>query len=101
MTNNTMKFLINKEEAGIRIDIMLANKITNLTRSNIKKIINSKNVKINNLTVTIASRKTKINDLIFVKLTGDRSFSIKKSFKFLNDSRLELKILIFISPFRP
>ena len=77
MTNNTMKFLINKEEAGIRIDIMLANKITNLTRSNIKKIINSKNVKINNLTVTIASRKTKINDLIFVKLTENKITQLK------------------------
>ena len=77
MTNNTMKFSINKEEAGIRIDIILANKITNLTRSNIKKVINSRNLKINNLTVTLASRKTKINDYIFVKLAENKITQLK------------------------
>ena len=47
MTDNTIKLLINKEDSGKRLDVMLAEKINDLTRSNIKKIIESNNVNIN------------------------------------------------------
>ena len=46
--NNTMKFFINKNDNDIRLDVFLSNKIVHLTRSNIKKIIENGNVKINN-----------------------------------------------------
>ena len=41
--NNTMKFLIKKnDDSGKRLDIFLSNKITNLTRSNLKKLLSQK-----------------------------------------------------------
>ena len=49
MTNNTIKFLIKKEDVEKRLDIILSEKITELTRSNLKKIIESNNVKINEI----------------------------------------------------
>ena len=42
-----MKFLVRKKDDGKRLDIFLSEKIEKLTRSNIKKIIKSNNVKIN------------------------------------------------------
>ena len=46
--NNTMKFFIDKNDNDIRLDVFLSYKIVHLTRSNIKKIIENGNVKINN-----------------------------------------------------
>ena len=45
--NNSMKFIVTEKDNGSRLDIFLSKKINHLTRSNIKKIINSNNVKIN------------------------------------------------------
>ena len=45
--NNTIKLSVNLKNSGKRLDIFLSKKINHLTRSNIKKIINSNNVKIN------------------------------------------------------
>ena len=39
--NNSIKFLVDKKEEGERLDIFLSKKIDYLTRSNIKKIIES------------------------------------------------------------
>ena len=44
--NNSMKFIVTEKDNGSRLDIFIK-KINHLTRSNIKKIINSNNVKIN------------------------------------------------------
>jgi len=65
---NTIKFLIDKIDHGKRLDIFLSTKISILTRSNIKKIIESKNVKINKEIINIPSRKVKINDSIIINL---------------------------------
>ena len=45
--NNSMKFLVRKKDNGKRLDIFLSEQVYHLTRSNIKKIIESNNVKIN------------------------------------------------------
>ena len=66
--NNTIKFLINENDSEKRLDIFLSEKIKDLTRSNIKKIIESKNVKINHKMINSPSKKVKKNDNIFVKL---------------------------------
>ena len=66
--NNTIKFLINKKDSGKRLDIFLSNKISEFTRSSIKKIIESDNVKINGLPVKLPSKKIKFKDTIEVKL---------------------------------
>ena len=43
--NNSMKFLVKPKDQGMRLDIFLSSKIDNLTRSYIKKIIDTGNVK--------------------------------------------------------
>ena len=48
MSNNSTKFSINEENAGSRLDVILTKLIPDLTRSNLKKIIELKQVKINN-----------------------------------------------------
>ena len=58
MTNNTIKFLITKEDEGNRLDLILTKKISSLTRSKLKKIIESKNVKINSCVVSSPSKKS-------------------------------------------
>ena len=79
MTDNTIKLLINKEDSGKRLDVMLAEKINDLTRSNIKKIIESNNVNINEITVNSPSKKIKENDEIFIKLIVTHNKEIKPS----------------------
>ena len=66
--NNTIKFLISNNDSEKRLDIFLSKKINDLTRSNIKKIIESRNVKINEKIVILPSKKVKLNDLILIKL---------------------------------
>ena len=68
MTNNTIKFLSTKEDVGNRLDVILAKKITSLTRSSLKKIIESKKVKINGLIINSPSKKIKINDTVTINL---------------------------------
>ena len=62
--NNSIKFVIkNKDESG-RLDVFLSKKIDQLTRSNIKKIIESSNVKINKKIVNSPAKRIKLNDEI-------------------------------------
>ena len=49
--NNSMKFLVLKRDENLRLDVFLSGKIDQLTRSYIKKIIDSKFVKINKKTL--------------------------------------------------
>ena len=67
--NNTMKFLISENDIEKRLDIFLTKRLENMTRSNIKKLIESKNVKINQKTINSPSKKIKKNDIIFVELS--------------------------------
>ena len=68
MNNNTIKFLSTKKDVGSRLDILLAKKITNLTRSNLKKIIELRKVRINNSIVSAPSKKIRLNESIIVNL---------------------------------
>jgi len=83
--NNSIKFLIDDSESGERLDVYLSKKIDNLTRSNIKKIIESKNVKINEKIINSPSKKIKINDSIIIKLVTESS-------KKLLPSKIKLEI---------
>ena len=64
MTGNSIKFSVDDLDVGKRLDVMLSEKITELTRSNIKKIIESNNVEINGLISSSPSKKLKLNDSI-------------------------------------
>ena len=77
MNNNTIKFLSTKKDVGSRLDILLAKKITNLTRSNLKKIIELKKVRINNSIVSAPSKKIKLNESIIVNLEQEKETKIK------------------------
>ena len=84
--NNSMKFLVKKSDDSKRLDVFLSEKIKHLTRSNIKKIIESKNVKINKKIADSPSKKIKIDNEVVIKLL------IKKSDKLLpNKIKLDIR----------
>ncbi len=83
--NNSIKFLVDKKEEGKRLDVYLSKKIDYLTRSNIKKIIESSNVSINQKIVNFSSKKIKCRDKINI------TFLIKSSKK-LSPNNIKLDI---------
>ena len=83
--NNSIKFLVEEKDNGKRLDVFLTEKIHDLTRSNIKKIIESFNVKINKKTNISSSTRVKTKDLILIQLL------IKKLDK-LSPSKIKLDI---------
>ena len=68
MSNTLEKFSIKEEDVGTRLDVMLAKLIPDLTRSNLKKTIELKQVKINNTIEKSPSKKLKTNDIIEINL---------------------------------
>ena len=77
MNNNTIKFSVNEEDIGKRLDILLSEKIKELTRSNLKKIIESKKVMVGNSIVSSPSKKIKLDDTISVDLIYEKKNSLK------------------------
>ena len=51
MENKTIKILSNAKDIGKRIDVFISENIKELTRSNIKKLINLKNVAVNGILI--------------------------------------------------
>ena len=76
MSNNSTKFLISGQDAGNRLDIVLVKLMPSLSRSNLKKIIELKQVKINNFIVESASKKLKENDSIEINLINKDKIKI-------------------------
>jgi 23S rRNA pseudouridine1911/1915/1917 synthase len=66
--NKTIEFSINKKDNGERLDVFLSKKISNLTRSYIKKLIEKKQVQLNKIINTFPSTKIKVNDKINVNI---------------------------------
>ena len=93
--NNSMKFLVEKKDEGLRIDVYLSKKLNNLTRSNLKKIINADNVKINKNLINSPSKKIKQNDVINIKIITINKDKLSPS-KIKLDVRFEDKDLIII-----
>ena len=83
--NNSIKFLVEEKDDSKRLDVFLSKKIDHLTRSNIKKIIESNNVKINKKITNSSSKKVRLNDSIIIELI------IKNSNKLL-PNKIELDI---------
>ena len=75
MKNKTIKILPSSSDKGKRIDIFLSEKLKELTRSNIKKIINLQKVTVNNVLVEAQSKKIYENDIIAITIQGE---NIKK-----------------------
>ena len=76
MSNNSTKFLITDQEAGNRLDIILTKLLPDLSRSNLKKIIELKKVKINNTIIESPSKKLKINDNVEINLIPNDEIKI-------------------------
>ncbi len=66
--NNTIKFLVNKDDSGDRADVFLSKKIKNFTRTYIKKLIKNNLLKVNKNTINSPSLKLKKNDHISIEL---------------------------------
>ncbi len=75
--NKTITFLAKDLEKKMRLDKFLTENLKNLSRSQIKKIIISKNIKINKKQIIASSEKIKENDLIEVNIPEKRTNDIK------------------------
>jgi len=76
MPNNSNKFLITGQEAGNRLDIILTKLLPDLSRSNLKKIIELKQVKINNIIIESPSKRLKVNDSVEINLIPNEEMKI-------------------------
>ncbi len=76
MSEKLTKFLITDQEAGERLDIALVKLLPSLSRSNLKKIIELKQVQVNNTIVESASKKLKEHDNITINLTPKNEIKI-------------------------
>ena len=88
--NNTIKFLVNQNDNEKRLDIFLSTKLNYLTRSNIKKIIEIRNVKINKTIVSQPAKKVKVNDLISLKIDAQKEEKLLPSKIKLNIHELNI-----------
>ena len=96
MTNNTIKFSTKEKDIGKRLDIILTEKIADLTRSSLKKIIESDGVKIDNLVVKSPSKKLKLNQSISIIITNKKPIDIKPT-KIKLDITYEDKDLLIVN----
>ena len=75
--NKTITFFAKDLEKKTRLDKFLTNNLKDLSRSQIKKIIVSKNIKINKKLIIASSEKIKENDFIEVILPDKNTHDIK------------------------
>ena len=84
--NNTIKFLVEEDDIGKRVDIFLSNNIKFLTRSNLKKLIEQKQLKINDSTIISPATKLKKEDKVFINV-------ISKKNDYVNPKNIKLDIV--------
>ena len=96
MKNKTIKILSTSSDKGKRIDIFLSEKLKEVTRSNIKKMINLKKVILNDTLVESQSKKINSNDEIKVNFQHEENTKIQPSKKSI-DIIYEDKDLIIIN----
>jgi 23S rRNA pseudouridine1911/1915/1917 synthase len=98
MSNISTKFLITDQDVGNRLDIVLVKLLPNLSRSNLKKIIKLKQVKINSTIIGSASKKLKKNDYIEINLIPKNELQILPANIKLNIVYEDKDILIVNKP---
>jgi 23S rRNA pseudouridine1911/1915/1917 synthase len=76
MSKNSEIFSIKEDDTGTRLDVILAKLIPDLTRSNLKKIIVLKQVKINNFIEKSPSKKLKTDDIVEINLIPTQEIEI-------------------------
>ena len=83
--NNTIKFSVDLKNSGKRLDVFLAGKTNQFTRSFLKKLIEISQVKLNNRVVSTPSKKVKYEDQIIINI-------IKKDEKNIIPKKISLNI---------
>ena len=66
--NNTIKFLVDENNNGKRLDVFLTENISHLSRSFLKKLIEKEQVKLNKKILTFPSAKVKVKDQISINI---------------------------------
>ena len=66
--DNTIKFSVDLKNSGKRLDVFLSDNINQLTRSFLKKLIESKQVKLNNKISSSPATKVKYKDIIIANI---------------------------------
>ncbi len=84
--NNTIKFFVDSQNNGKRLDVFLTENITNYSRSFLKKLIENKKVKLNNILLTSPSSKIKQNDKITINI-------INQNIQAANPEKIKLDIV--------
>ena len=98
MSYNSTNFLITDQDAGNRLDIVLVKLLPDLSRSNLKKIIELKQVKINDSIVQSPSKKLKEDDRIEINLVPKEELKILPSNIRLNIIHEDKDILVVNKP---
>jgi len=75
--NNTIKFSVNENDSGKRLDVYLTENINHFTRSFLKKLIEKKQVKLNKKVLTSPATKVKIKDQISINIIENNVQNIK------------------------
>ena len=96
--NKTIKFFIDKNNSGNRIDVFLSKKIHYLTRSYLKKLIEKKNLRINKKIIDTPSTKVKLNDQISFIFSEDTKDNLIPSKIKLNIVHEDEDILVINKP---
>ncbi len=79
MENKTIKILSTTKDIGKRIDVFISENIKEQTRSNIKRLINLKNVTVNGILIESQSRKIKERDIIEINFKENENNIIQPS----------------------
>ncbi len=74
--NNTIKYSVDNKNSGKRLDVFLAEKMNDFTRSYLKKLIKDKQVKLNNLDLLSPSKKLKYKDKISINIVQKDSLNL-------------------------
>ena len=98
MKNKTIKILSTSSDKGKRIDIFLSEKLKEMTRSNIRKIINQKKVTINNVIVEAQSKKIKEDEEINITFNEEINKNIMPSNKYLEIIYEDKDLMIINKP---
>tara|TARA_Y200000002_G_C22611149_1_gene633873 strand:+ start:26 stop:1006 length:981 start_codon:yes stop_codon:yes gene_type:complete len=84
--NNTIKLFVDEKSIGKRLDRFLADNINEYTRSFIKKLIEDKQVRLNNTLLLSPSTKVKYNDQIIINI-------FEKNFQNVSPKKIKLNII--------
>ena len=84
--NNTIKFSVDPKNSGKRLDIFLSDNLSRFTRSFIKKLIENRQIMLNNKTSLSPSTKVKYKDLIIANI-------IEKNNKKINPKKIDLNVI--------